>query len=119
MVVFGCNSAFFLLQTQRVEFLPKSSIFASSDHPIPLLDHPNAFRQTFNRLAHVLALAGRHVWNCRSSFRNWYPGEPNNLNGQQLCVRFYGSVNGLWDDDDCSVALPFVCYRGELPFRFD
>ncbi|XP_020567208.1 secretory phospholipase A2 receptor [Oryzias latipes] len=46
------------------------------------------------------------------SFRNWYPGEPNNLNGQQLCVRFYGSVNGLWDDDDCSEALPFVCYRG-------
>ncbi len=32
MVFFGCNSAFFLLQTQQVEFLPKSSILVSSDH---------------------------------------------------------------------------------------
>uniref|UniRef100_H2LGC8 C-type lectin domain-containing protein n=1 Tax=Oryzias latipes TaxID=8090 RepID=H2LGC8_ORYLA len=52
------------------------------------------------------------------SFRNWYPGEPNNLNGQQLCVRFYGSVNGLWDDDDCSEALPFVCYRGDMSNKY-
>uniref|UniRef100_A0A8C8MAJ1 Importin-13 n=1 Tax=Oncorhynchus tshawytscha TaxID=74940 RepID=A0A8C8MAJ1_ONCTS len=28
MVFFGCNSAFFVLQTRRVEFLPKSSILA-------------------------------------------------------------------------------------------
>ncbi|CDQ79586.1 unnamed protein product [Oncorhynchus mykiss] len=27
MVFFGCNSAFFVLQTRRVEFLPKSYIF--------------------------------------------------------------------------------------------
>ena len=32
MVFFGCNSAFFLLQTRRVEFLPKSYILVSSDH---------------------------------------------------------------------------------------
>ncbi len=32
MVFFGCNSAFFLLQTRQVEFLPKSSILVSSDH---------------------------------------------------------------------------------------
>uniref|UniRef100_A0A8C8CS80 Uncharacterized protein n=1 Tax=Oncorhynchus tshawytscha TaxID=74940 RepID=A0A8C8CS80_ONCTS len=32
VVFFGCNSAFFVLQTQRVEFLPKSYIFVSSDH---------------------------------------------------------------------------------------
>ncbi len=31
MVFFGCNSAFFLLQTQQVEFLPKSYILVSSD----------------------------------------------------------------------------------------
>ncbi len=31
MVFFGCNSAFFLLQTRQVEFLPKSSILVSSD----------------------------------------------------------------------------------------
>ncbi len=32
MVFFGCNSAFFILQTRQVEFLPKSSILVSSDH---------------------------------------------------------------------------------------
>ncbi len=32
MVFFGCNSAFFLLQTRQVEFLPQSSILVSSDH---------------------------------------------------------------------------------------
>ncbi len=32
MVFFGCNSAFFLLQTRQVEFLTKSSILVSSDH---------------------------------------------------------------------------------------
>ncbi len=32
MVFFGCNSAFFLLQTRQVEFLPKSAILVSSDH---------------------------------------------------------------------------------------
>ncbi|KAI9999458.1 hypothetical protein NQD34_018522 [Periophthalmus magnuspinnatus] len=32
MVFFGCNSAFFLLQTRQVEFLPKSCILVSSAH---------------------------------------------------------------------------------------
>ncbi len=32
MVFFGCNSAFFLLQTRQVEFLPKSYILVLSDH---------------------------------------------------------------------------------------
>uniref|UniRef100_A0A8C7WY12 C-type lectin domain-containing protein n=1 Tax=Oryzias sinensis TaxID=183150 RepID=A0A8C7WY12_9TELE len=52
-----------------------------------------------------------------STYRNWYPGEPNNMYGQQLCVVFNGN-NGFWDDLDCSVALSFVCYNGELPFGF-
>ncbi len=42
MVFFGCNSAFFLLQTRQVEFLPKSYILVSWHSPNPLLDHPNA-----------------------------------------------------------------------------
>ncbi len=38
MVFFGCNSAFFLLQTRQVEFLPKSYILVASDHMIlPIL----------------------------------------------------------------------------------
>ncbi len=32
MVFFGCNSAFFLLQTRQVEFLTKCYILVSSDH---------------------------------------------------------------------------------------
>ncbi len=38
MVFFGWNSAFFLLQTRQVEFLPKSSILVSWHSP-NLLDH--------------------------------------------------------------------------------
>uniref|UniRef100_A0A3B3HNK3 C-type lectin domain-containing protein n=1 Tax=Oryzias latipes TaxID=8090 RepID=A0A3B3HNK3_ORYLA len=52
-----------------------------------------------------------------STYWNWYPGEPNNYDGQQLCVHFYGAVNDLWDNY-CSVEYSFVCYTGELPFRF-
>uniref|UniRef100_A0A3B3BFX1 C-type lectin domain-containing protein n=1 Tax=Oryzias melastigma TaxID=30732 RepID=A0A3B3BFX1_ORYME len=53
----------------------------------------------------------------QSTFRNWGSNEPNNLYGQQLCADLYG-VNGLWDDNDCNVALAFVCYTGESFFKF-
>ncbi len=39
MVFFGCNSAFFLLQTRQVELLPKSYILVSSD----LMTFPQSF----------------------------------------------------------------------------
>ncbi len=45
MVFFGCNSAFFLLQTRQVEFLPKFLFWFHLTiwhSPNPLLDHPNA-----------------------------------------------------------------------------
>ncbi len=45
MVFFGCNSAFFLLQTRQVEFLPKVIFWFHLTiwhSPNPLLDHPNA-----------------------------------------------------------------------------
>ncbi len=45
MVFFGCNSAFFLLQTRQVEFLPKIIFWFHLTiwhSPNPLLDHPNA-----------------------------------------------------------------------------
>ncbi len=45
VVFFGCNSAFFILQTRQVEFLPKVIFWFHLTiwhSPNPLLDHPNA-----------------------------------------------------------------------------
>ncbi len=45
MVFFGCNSAFFLLQTRQVEFYQKVIFWFHLTiwhSPNPLLDHPNA-----------------------------------------------------------------------------
>ncbi|KAL6478118.1 hypothetical protein MHYP_G00139530, partial [Metynnis hypsauchen] len=56
MVFLGCNSAFFFLQTRRVEFLPKSSILVSSDHMI--------FSQSSSGSS-ICSLANfRRAWTC-------------------------------------------------------
>ncbi|XP_054906943.1 C-type mannose receptor 2-like [Poeciliopsis prolifica] len=51
------------------------------------------------------------------TFRNWFPGSPNDLNGPQLCVRLF-SVNSdslsRWDDRQCSDVRMFVCYNGTV-----
>ncbi|CDQ86621.1 unnamed protein product [Oncorhynchus mykiss] len=61
MVFFGCNSAFFVLQTRRVEFLPKSYILVSSDHmTFSYLEMGEPSRQTtFSAALHQTGLYGR------------------------------------------------------------
>ncbi|XP_042071384.1 lithostathine-1-like [Haplochromis burtoni] len=52
-----------------------------------------------------------------AAFRNWYPGSPNNLNGQQqYCVALLsGSLySDRWDDRDCGDKYFFVCYNGTI-----
>ncbi len=67
MVFFGCNSAFFLLQTRRLEFLPKVIFWFHLTiwhSPNPLLDHPNAtilFLVSFDSSL-VLAIVEFGVW---------------------------------------------------------
>jgi len=50
------------------------------------------------------------------TFRNWYPGSPNDLYGPQLCVRLISVSDPLcrWDDRQCSDVRMFVCYNGRL-----
>ena len=44
------------------------------------------------------------------SFTNWNDGEPNNWASRENCIELcYDSGGGLWNDNSCSNALPFVC----------
>ncbi len=56
MVFFGCNSAFFLLQTRQVEFLPKSSILVSSDYM--------TFSQSSSGSSKCSLASFRRAWTC-------------------------------------------------------
>ncbi len=56
MVFFGCNSAFFLLQTRQVKFLPKSSILVSSDHM--------TFSQSSSESSKCSLANFRRAWTC-------------------------------------------------------
>ncbi|XP_054907141.1 receptor-type tyrosine-protein phosphatase H-like [Poeciliopsis prolifica] len=48
------------------------------------------------------------------TFRNWFSGQPNNLNGKQHCVILLSGspYSGKWDDQECEEAREFVCYNG-------
>lgn len=43
---------------------------------------------------------------------NWYPGEPNNPNGEK-CLNIYGQAahRSLWNDFPCSTPLKVVCKK--------
>ncbi|XP_063819491.1 pulmonary surfactant-associated protein D-like [Pseudophryne corroboree] len=40
-------------------------------------------------------------------YSNWYPGEPNNLNGVENCVEMY--ENGTWNDTNCAEKRGIIC----------
>ncbi|XP_007542815.1 secretory phospholipase A2 receptor-like [Poecilia formosa] len=48
------------------------------------------------------------------TFRNWIAGSPNDLGGQQHCVRFLSDNTylGGWDDRQCLDLRRFLCYTG-------
>lgn len=45
-----------------------------------------------------------------SEFHEWNSGEPNNFMGMEDCVVMM--TNG-WNDCDCLIKYPFVCYNGK------
>ncbi len=66
MVFFGCNSAFFLLQTRQVELLPKSYILVSSDHM--------TFSQSSSGSSKCSLANFRRAWTCTGLSRGTQSG---------------------------------------------
>jgi len=48
------------------------------------------------------------------NFTNWYPGEPNNVNGNENCLNLFksnipGSLTTKWNDVPCSWLIHYIC----------
>ncbi|KAI9519480.1 hypothetical protein NQZ68_027661 [Dissostichus eleginoides] len=45
------------------------------------------------------------------SFSHWSASEPNNVNGNELCVVAYFNNSGRWEDWKCEDKRPFICFK--------
>ncbi|XP_043077469.1 C-type mannose receptor 2-like isoform X2 [Puntigrus tetrazona] len=52
-----------------------------------------------------------------SSFSNWRTGQPDNAGNSQYCTAVSFSDSGSWTDENCNIALPFVCYSASASSR--
>ncbi|KAL6481093.1 hypothetical protein MHYP_G00091730 [Metynnis hypsauchen] len=59
------------------------------------------------------SLAEGNFYSERDAYRNWSPGEPNNIRGKEFCV-VMKKTDGTWFDDECSIPFPFMCYDDKL-----
>uniref|UniRef100_A0A182VRP1 C-type lectin domain-containing protein n=1 Tax=Anopheles minimus TaxID=112268 RepID=A0A182VRP1_9DIPT len=54
-----------------------------------------------------------------NDYKNFYPGEPNNLNGNQECLtvgNWHGENRGKWDDFECLTRIDgYVCEFESVP----
>jgi len=48
-----------------------------------------------------------------SSFSNWAIWQPDNAGTSEYCTAVSFSDSGSWTDENCNIALPFICYSGE------
>ncbi|XP_052085772.1 perlucin-like protein [Mytilus californianus] len=44
-------------------------------------------------------------------YSNWFPGEPNNSNGQEDCLLTGGVYNTFWNDSPCSNQIKYICEK--------
>ncbi|CAB3383579.1 Hypothetical predicted protein [Cloeon dipterum] len=56
---------------------------------------------------------GKFYWEATGQligpFTTWYPGEPNNLKGNEHCMMMPGYQYYLWNDEDCDVLANYIC----------
>ncbi|XP_078312276.1 galactose-specific lectin nattectin-like [Crassostrea virginica] len=45
------------------------------------------------------------------SYTNWARGTPSNNLGRQHCLSMYYHVGYLWNDEQCTLSLPFICEK--------
>ena len=53
---------------------------------------------------------GIFLWqtnNAALSYKDWDVNQPNNNDGQQLCVKM--NENHKWDDRECTTPLEYIC----------
>ncbi len=118
MVFFGCNSAFLLLQTRQVEFLPKSSILVSSDHM--------TFSQSSSGSSKCSLANFRWAWTCtglsrgtRLALQDLSPWRRSVLLMVPLLLWSQLSAGHslgppVWFWDFCSVLVIILTPRGEI-----
>ena len=42
-------------------------------------------------------------------YTNWYPGEPNNINGGENCMVYYIPYGFAWNDGVCNTEIGGIC----------
>lgn len=52
-------------------------------------------------------VTGRYSSDIHSDYRNWDYGQPDNFNGEEMCVKMWSG--GVWEDSKCFLRNPFVC----------
>ena len=45
------------------------------------------------------------------SYTNWARGAPSNNLGRQHCLSIHYYVGYLWNDEQCTLSLPFICEK--------
>ena len=53
----------------------------------------------------------RWVDGSKFSWTKWYPGEPNNLRGDEHCMHLLGNawVKNVWNDTPCQRQYMYIC----------
>lgn len=73
---------------------------------IGLHDDLTSWRWSFSDLFFSLFVYGDK----EADYRNWDIGQPDNFLGNQMCVKMWSG--GVWDDSQCWLRNPFICYDG-------
>lgn len=49
----------------------------------------------------------RYYGDVKGDYRNWDYGQPDNFNGEEMCVKMWSG--GVWEDSKCFLKNPFIC----------